>query len=113
MSVSTADLRYRFVNVLAGVTGSVGTRLTSGVVNPKRKQAWLRLPHLAIAGLAALIGPADHAGAGGSRSERSARRHSQFSAPALRAAAPDLRRSRFPDRARAPAADRGRACRDT
>jgi hypothetical protein len=45
--------------------------MTARVVNPKRKQAWLRLPHLAIADLAALIAPADHAGATGDRSERS------------------------------------------
>jgi hypothetical protein len=39
-------------------------------VNPKRKQAWLRLPHFAIAGLAALMAPGDHTGARGGRSER-------------------------------------------
>ena len=45
--------------------------MTPRIVNPKRKQAWLRLLHLAIAGLAALMAPADHAGARGGRSERS------------------------------------------
>src|ERR1700694_3121532 len=45
--------------------------MTSGVVNPKRKQTRLRPARLAIAGLAALIAAGDHAGATGDRSKRS------------------------------------------
>jgi hypothetical protein len=45
--------------------------MTSGYVNPKRKQTWLRPARLAVAGLAALIAAGDHAGAGSARSERS------------------------------------------
>ena len=39
-------------------------------MNPKRRQARLRTPYLAIAGLAALIVVGDHAGATDRRSER-------------------------------------------
>jgi hypothetical protein len=44
--------------------------MMSRFVKPKRKQTRLRPMHLAIAGLAALIGSADHADARGGRSER-------------------------------------------
>jgi hypothetical protein len=45
--------------------------MTSGFVNPKRKQTRLRPAHLAIAGLAALIAAGDHADARSGRSEHS------------------------------------------
>jgi L,D-transpeptidase catalytic domain len=44
--------------------------MRSRFVNPKRRQARLRTPYLAIAGLAALIAAGDHAGATDRRSER-------------------------------------------
>jgi hypothetical protein len=46
--------------------------MTSGFVNPKRKQTPLRRVHLALAGLVALIAAGDHAGAKSGRNERSA-----------------------------------------
>src|SRR3954451_4505009 len=45
--------------------------MRSRFVNPKRKQMRLRPAHLAVAGLAALIAPGDHAGARSGWSERS------------------------------------------
>ena len=45
--------------------------MTSRFVNPKRKQTRLRIPHLAIAGLTAMVAAGDHAAATEGRIERS------------------------------------------